>query len=256
MQLRTQYLLLGSITGLISASLGIGGGGIMIPIMTVFMGFTMKEVVPISLLTIIPITTVALLTHLITDPVNIKWLFVVITAASSTIGSNIGARLHQAIEQRLLSALFTLLLFYTAFKMTGLFSLPGESAAQLPEWSLIFVGIFAGISSALFGIGGGMINVPAFTLLYGLPMHSAVATSIATMIITTLSSIFFHRKLQNLKTDKLPYLFFAALVSSTIGVISSQSLPGSTLRTIFGIFLVIITFRFALNIFKKERVHE
>ncbi len=248
-----QYLLLGSITGIISAALGIGGGGVMIPIMTVFMGYTMKEAVPLSLAVIIPIATVGSLVHTLTMPESAQWMAVLLIASGSIAGTAIGAYFHHHLSNRFLSILFSLLLFYSALKLIGVLDIGnGSEKVLLPDWSLLIVGLFAGISSALFGIGGGLINVPAFTILYGFSMHCAITSSMLAMIITTLSSIFMHRKLSQLNTDKLQYLMGAAFVSASVGAFISKQINPSSLKLIFGIFLLYTTFRFLKNVFKKS----
>ncbi|HDR04684.1 MAG TPA: sulfite exporter TauE/SafE family protein [Candidatus Marinimicrobia bacterium] len=247
-----QYLLLGTITGLISAALGIGGGGVMIPIMTVFLGYTMKEAVPLSLVVIIPIATVGGLVHTLSMPQSAQWIAVFLIAAGSIGGTAIGAYLHQHMSNRYLSLLFSSLLLFSALKLLGVFDLSNGEMIQFPQWTMIIIGIFAGISSALFGIGGGLINVPAFTILYGFSMHSAITSSMLAMIITTFSSIFMHRKLSQLQTDKLQYLIGAAFVSASAGAFLSKQINPSTLKMLFGIFLLYTTFRFLKGVLKKD----
>jgi uncharacterized protein len=247
-----QYILLGSITGIISAALGIGGGGVMIPIMTVFMGYTMKEAVPMSLAVIIPIATVGSLVHTLSMPESAQWAAVALIATGSIAGTAVGAYFYHHLSNRLISILFSLLLFYSSLKLIGILDIGNDGEKiLLPLWSMLIVGIFAGISSALFGIGGGLINVPAFTLLYGFSMHCAITSSMLAMIITTLSSIFMHRKLSHLQTDKLQYLIGAAFISASIGAYLSKQINPSTLKLVFGIFLLYTTFRFIMGVFKK-----
>jgi uncharacterized membrane protein YfcA len=52
---------------------------------------------------------------------------------------------------------------------------------------LVFIGVVAGVFSALFGVGGGIVIVPLLILLAGVPTHVAAATSLAAIGITALA---------------------------------------------------------------------
>jgi len=51
------------------------------------------------------------------------------------------------------------------------------------------IGIFAGITAGLCGVGGGIVMVPAFTFLLGMEQKAAVATSMAVIVPTSLMAI-------------------------------------------------------------------
>ena len=48
---------------------------------------------------------------------------------------------------------------------------------------LLAVGLLAGISAGMFGIGGGLIIVPALVFFYGLSQHAAVGTSLGALLL-------------------------------------------------------------------------
>jgi uncharacterized protein len=56
---------------------------------------------------------------------------------------------------------------------------------------LLVTGVVAGIFSALFGVGGGIIAVPLLVLLVGLPERVATATSLGAIAVTALSGVIF-----------------------------------------------------------------
>src|SRR5665647_3904243 len=51
------------------------------------------------------------------------------------------------------------------------------------EFAILILGVFAGILSGLFGIGGGIIMVPALIAIFGMDMLNANATSLAAMLL-------------------------------------------------------------------------
>ena len=48
---------------------------------------------------------------------------------------------------------------------------------------LVVVGVVAGVAAGMFGIGGGLIIVPALALLYGMSQHAAVGTSLGAILL-------------------------------------------------------------------------
>lgn len=74
-------------------------------------------------------------------------------------------------------------------------------------WFLV-AGAFAGLCAGLFGIGGGMIIVPALVWIftaYGyspeIIAHMAVGTSLATIVVTSISSLTAHNKRGGVRWD-------------------------------------------------------
>lgn len=104
------------------------------------------------------------------------------------------------------------------------------------------IGIFAGFSGGLLGIGGGLVAVPCLHLLFqwqGFPpaytMHLAIGTSLAAMIFTSGSSALAH----SLKKGVYWYLFLlltpGVIVGSIFGALVADSLKSRELELIFGV---------------------
>jgi uncharacterized protein len=119
---------------------------------------------------------------------------------------------------------------------------------------LLLIGIFAGVLAGYFGVGGGIIIVPAIIFVYSIinfsspyNVHIAIATSLFTIIFTTIASAYKHSKINNI-------LWKASLI---IGVCSSVSvfifskivvsIPGDTLKKIFAVVLFLIAVRMLLS---------
>lgn len=122
---------------------------------------------------------------------------------------------------------------------------------------LFGIGIIAGILAGYFGVGGGIIIVPSLISIYvwqGIQsnyiVHTAVATSLFTIIFTTISSSIKHAKHGNVEI--IPALFIG-LTSSVVIILLSKvavNIPGSTLKYIFSGILVLI----ALKMFFEKNV--
>ena len=119
----------------------------------------------------------------------------------------------------------------------------------------IVTGMVAGVMAGLFGVGGGVIVVPALVFSFELQgldshiiTHLAIGTSLACMIFTSISSTWTHNKKNNVDWPTLRYLAPALVIGSLLGVMTAISLAGSTLLSILGIGLVLV----AINMFRKK----
>ena len=110
----------------------------------------------------------------------------------------------------------------------------------------VFGGI-AGILAGLFGIGGGVVLVPFFLWLFtkqGFPqetiMHSAIATSLATIIITSISSVLAHHRLGSVLWGTVYKLAPGILIGAIIGAGLADYLPTEFLRLFFALYLFYV----------------
>jgi uncharacterized membrane protein YfcA len=115
-----------------------------------------------------------------------------------------------------------------------------------PRASAIIGGGFGvGVLSGLVGVGGGFLIVPALVLLAGVPMLSAVGTSLAVIALNSFSG--FARYVAVLKHQGLELDLPILLVIAGVGVIGSlvghrigRRLPQAVVRRLFGGFLVLM----------------
>ena len=108
-------------------------------------------------------------------------------------------------------------------------------------------GVFAGLASGLLGVGGGLIIVPVLYYIFnaqGLPseniMHMALATSLATIIITSISSTRAHHKKQAVLWPVFLLLAPGICIGAWFGGIAASETKTDILKPGFGIFEFII----------------
>jgi len=106
-------------------------------------------------------------------------------------------------------------------------------------------GVGVGVLSGLVGIGGGFLIVPALVLLAGVPMASAVGTSLAVISLNAYTG--FAKYLDVLEAQSLDLDWPVLLAIAGVGVVGSfaghrlgRRLPQATLRKVFGVFLVLM----------------
>jgi len=108
--------------------------------------------------------------------------------------------------------------------------------------SVALVGLVSGIISGLFGVGGGIVMVPAMIFLLNLDPKVAIGTSLAVIIPTTMmgATAHFHMGHVNWKAALVlaPLAIFGGLVGAKLtGLIHAESL-----KKAFGGFLVLVGF--------------
>lgn len=115
-------------------------------------------------------------------------------------------------------------------------------------WALVVgIGLGAGILSGLFGIGGGIVIIPALVLLAKLDQHTANGTSLAALLLPVglLATIEYYRRGQ----VRVPYAAILAaglLLGGLIGARFAGKIPDVTLRRSFGVLLLVTAVRLLL----------
>lgn len=112
---------------------------------------------------------------------------------------------------------------------------------------LALIGAFAGVLAGLLGVGGGIVLVPAFfyafqTLGYAGPqlMQMCLATSLATIIVTSIRSVHAHNKKGAVDWDILRSWAPGIVIGAILGMLVVAQLRTTTLQAIFGGLALIV----------------
>lgn len=112
---------------------------------------------------------------------------------------------------------------------------------------LMVIGALAGVLAGLLGVGGGIVLVPAYfyafqTLGYGGPqlMQMCLATSLATIIVTSLRSVMSHNKKGAVDWEILRGWGPGIVIGAILGMLVAASLRSTTLQGIFGVLALVI----------------
>lgn len=116
------------------------------------------------------------------------------------------------------------------------------------EWAAYFgLGAFAGTLAGLFGVGGGLVIVPVLVLLFQqggisaeVMMHLAIGTSLATIIPTSISSVYAHHRRGAVRWPLVWQLLPGIVLGAWLGAALAEFLPGERLRLFFGIFELLV----------------
>jgi uncharacterized protein len=120
------------------------------------------------------------------------------------------------------------------------------------ELLAVLAGCAAGVFAGLFGVGGGILFVPALVAL-GLEQHQATGTSLLAIIPAVAAGSWRNARSGTVGWRAAAIVGLAAVVSAQAGVLASEALPGHVLRKLFALLLVGVSVQVALRARRTAR---
>ncbi|MFD1470859.1 sulfite exporter TauE/SafE family protein [Companilactobacillus mishanensis] len=254
------YIIIGLAAGCLGAVLGIGGGMIITPILTVMMGLDIKYAIGASIISVIATSSGSTIAYLKDDMLNLR--VAMFLEIATTVGAIMGALLVGAFSSTFLYVLFGFFLLYSTYNMIRkLMSKKGEAVyteqnstvqklkladsyydkaeQKQVDYSLKnipggFIMMWAaGLASGLLGIGSGAFKVIAMDTIMKMPLKPSSATSNLMMGVTAAASATVYFFNGSIKPDIAGPLAIGVLVGATIGARLMQVLKPKVIRMIF-----------------------
>ncbi|GAA4381307.1 hypothetical protein GCM10023152_30260 [Agromyces bauzanensis] len=229
----------------------------MVPLLVTFAGMNQRRASATSLAAIVPAAVAGSITYLLNGQVDlIATLFV---AIGGIAGSWVGSWLLRRLSLGWLRWLFIGLLVAVAVRLLLVTPVRTDRLLEfdvVTVVAMLALGVAIGIASGLFGIGGGVIMVPAFIALFGMSDLVAKGTSLAVMIPTAVSGTVANARagLVDLRTALV--VGVAATAASFGGVAIAFLLSPEWSVRLFAALIVIaavqLTIR-AITLGKRER---
>jgi hypothetical protein len=116
----------------------------------------------------------------------------------------------------------------------------------------LLLGVAAGVLSGLFGVGGGILFVPALVAL-GLGQLEAQATSLLAILPTVAAGTWNQRRYGNFRPRTALALGVASVAGVLVGALVAIALPESALRRLFAVLLLLVAARLALATYRTRR---
>jgi uncharacterized membrane protein YfcA len=258
--------------GLLGSLLGLGGGIIVVPALTLLLGVDIRYAIGASIVSVIATSSGAGAAYVRDRLVNIR--VAMFLELATTVGALAGAFLAGVVSGRWLYLIFAVAMGYTAAAMWrhnddkrshppradgladtlalhgGYFDpMAGQEIGYRVHRSALGFGLsgIAGALSGLLGIGGGIIKVPAMALGMGIPIKVATTTSNFMIGVTAAASagVYFTRG------DVDPFIAaptaLGVLVGSVLGTRLMRRIRGSALRAAFTAVLIVVAVQMALR---------
>lgn len=231
-------LLLSVLIGLSLGLLGGGGSILTVPILTYVAGLDPQEAITTSLLVVGATSLASAAIH--ARRKRVQWRTGVVFGVAGMAGALGGGLAGNLLPGTVLMLGFAAMMLATSAAMIRGRRTPPDARAggALPVAKSLLAGGGVGAITGLVGAGGGFLIVPALVLLGGLPMATAVGTSL--MVIALNSAAGFAGHIGNLE---LPWALAggvaaAAVAGSFIGARLAGRIPESALRKGFGVLVL------------------
>ncbi len=246
------FVVLGAFTGFMAGLLGVGGGMLTVPFVTMMLSasdfppeLVVHAAIATSLSTILFTSLSSVRAHHRRGAV--MWPVVKLLAPGILVGSWIGPWIGAQIASASLALFFALFVGFSATQM--LRDKKPSPSRELPQApGMLGVGLVTGVLSGLVGAGGGFISVPFMTWC-NVRIHHAVATSAALgfpiALAGTLSNIWFGMQEPALPPGSLGFIYLPALLpivvasvmTAPLGAKAAHALPVARLKKIFALVL-------------------
>lgn len=248
-------LLMGAFGGFAAGLLGIGGGMVLVPFITMI--FTAKHFPPEVVVHMAIATSLATIMFTSMSSVRahhahgaVRWDIVKLLAPGILLGSWLGPWLGKQMNSSALALFFGVFVAFSATQM--LLGKKPAGSRELPGAPGLFAaGGVIGVMSGVLGAGGGFISVP-FMSWCNVKIHNAVATSAALgfpiALAGTLSNVYFGLNEPNLPAYSLGFIYLPALAvivaasvtMAPLGARTAHKLPVASLKKAFAIILYLL----------------
>lgn len=239
-------LLVGLVAGGLGGLVGVGGGVIMVPLMTEILKFRQQEAHGTSLVAVVFTAIVGSFVYYRHGSADITAS--VVLAAMALLTVRLGANYCSVLPEAKLKRYFGIFLLFLCLLLLVKPFLPQFIDAASPAWIrwsvLVILGAMTGFISGMLGVGGGIFMVPMMVLFAGIVQHTAQGVSLLAMIPASALGAWTHFKRGNTRTSILPGLVVGVLAGVYVGGSFAHLTPERELRFIFTALLAYTAIRY------------
>lgn len=245
------FLVIGLAVGCIGAMLGIGGGIIIVPLMSFVFGATPQEAAGTSMMVVLFNSLSGAFGYYKQKRIcwDAAWKFALATIPGGFLGSYIAHYLGSKTLFIVFGIFFAIMAAMMFFKANA--EPETEKCTAAPEkynWKLGTVcSVAVGFIASILGIGGGIIHVPMMTYLLKFPVKTAIATSTAILTVSALSGAVSHAFLGHVLWIPAVGLAFGAIIGAQIGVRLVSKTKSSILAKLTALLVLAMGFKFIIT---------
>ena len=247
-----EMLLLGLFAGTFGAVLGLGGGVIIVPVLTLLFGLPIEKAVGTSLVSVIATSSGAAAVYVQQKLADIR--LGMSLELGTTLGAVTGAFAVAWMGRDALALLFGLFLIYGGISMLRKPEQTQE-AATVGSYGVrrmplgMAVSYLAGAVSGMLGIGGGPIKVPLMYLAMGVPLRVATATSNFMIGVTAAASAFIYYSRGNIQTLTTAPIVVGVFFGSLLGSHLAPAIRSRYVRAVFVLVMLYLAVEMLLSAF-------
>jgi uncharacterized membrane protein YfcA len=241
--------------GMFGALVGVGGGLIIVPLLSVALGVDLHVAIATSLLGVIAVSTTASASYFRLGLPDRRIGLLLLTA--TVAGGMVGGYVAGLLDAHMLAGLFGVLLVVVALQMLRAHRRPmaevvGEPGPLEFDWSYVeptsgvevgyrarrawlgvLASLVAGGLSGLLGIGGGVVNVPTMNVLMGIPIRVATTTSTYMLGATAVASAVLYLSRGQVDPQLVAPVVVGVVLGGLVGARFAHRVPGRWLMLTF-----------------------
>ncbi|MCX5801790.1 MAG: sulfite exporter TauE/SafE family protein [Candidatus Eisenbacteria bacterium] len=257
-----QYATFGLLVGCYGTIVGLGGGFLVVPALVLAARFSPQQAAATSLVVVFANAASGNISYYRQKRIDVAtgWRF----GLASVPGSLVGVEISRVLTNDPFKIVFGLILVASSvFLMIRPDRTSGpsrsddshrtgrtrrrlvDSSGKVHEYAFsmktgLLLSFFAGIVSALFGVGGGIVYVPVLVYLFGFPAHVATATSFFVLLISSLAGVAFHGFYQHTVYSAGVFIGVGAIVGAQVGAALSRRLKSALIIRLFAAALLVV----------------
>jgi hypothetical protein len=264
-----QYALFGLFAATYATIIGLGGGFLVVPFLVLLCHFSPQQAVATSLLVIFANAASGNVSFYRQKRIDLAtgWRFGLASVPGALIGVWISREFTSGLFHKafglLLAAVAVFLLAKPVRRLSPHAGRPEgragltyrkirDATGSVHEYSFnmrlgLAISFLAGIISSLFGVGGGIVYVPALVYLFNFPPHLATATSFFVLLISAVAGAVFHGMYRHTVYSVGIYIGVGALVGAQIGAALSTRMKGVVIIRLFAVAVLFVAVRLLLS---------
>lgn len=230
---------LGAVLGVTGGLFGIGGGVIAIPVLGLLFGMSQPLAQGTALVMVAPNVIVGFWQYHRRNHLDLR--MAALLCLSAICFTYVGARLATVVDAKALRVAFALFMIAMAayFAWRLLQRAPIQSRIQLARPWAVGLGMLGGLTSGLFGVGGGVIAAPALTGLFGVTQAAAQGLALALVSPGAVVGMVTYAAAGQVDWQTGIPLALGGMLSIPWGVALAHRLPERKLRLMFCILLIV-----------------
>ncbi len=226
--------------GFFSGLTGVGGGAIMVPLMTGVLRLRQHSAHGTSLVVIIFAAAASATVYQLRE--GIDWALAAALLPTSLIGAYAGARAVQRLPALRLRQAFGAFIFLVGLRLLFFHDvaalIDGSGAAEAAIGAAI--GLVGGFVSGALGVGGGAIFVPALVILLGVDQHAAQGVSLVVITGAAAAGALTHARHGTVDVALARALVPLAVPAGLGGAYLASLLNGALLQRIFAVVVIVV----------------
>jgi len=233
----------GFLVGVMNGLIALGGGVLITPLLVVA-GVNPQIAVGTSLAAVTMLSCIGFTAHFLLGGISLGLVPIVAAVVGGATGTVLGSKILARLTPHWMLILFAIIQILVAIRLIdqglGLALLGEVTPGGAPLWAYVALGLFAGMLSGIFGIGGGALVLLGLAAFYGVPVVEGLAIALALNVTNALAGVVHHARQGRVLWQELKILMPTAVIGIGAGAALAHELPADAMRLVFGGFFMFM----------------